>query len=370
MCEVIESETPAMTHSIHGLRPTRSHHSGHGHAAALIVRHVIASTELTWRNLSPICTGDIDRARTCRRSPSTAIILISVCSVKVTANGEVQHLRVWIASGLLPLNLLSAGLVAIVVLFPSDIPRIALGIPFLLFFPGYAIVLALFPRRQQISGIERVGLSLGMSVAVVPLIGLILNSTPWGIRLEPVLYATATFTLVTSGIGWFRQRGLIKEERFTIESRLTLSWWGGSVRNKALSIILAVAIIAALGILSYALVTPRQGEKFTEFFVIGTGEMALDYPSELRVNQEAEVIVGIINHEGEATSYRVEVKIGGNRNSGIDGIVVEPDEEWQDEVSFAPTMSGNNQKVEFVLYQNGERESRLKPLVLWINVGQ
>jgi len=34
--------------------------------------------------------------------------------------------------------------------------------------------------REGIDGIERVALSFGLSIAIVPLIGLVLNFTPWG----------------------------------------------------------------------------------------------------------------------------------------------------------------------------------------------
>src|SRR3972149_42796 len=79
-------------------------------------------------------------------------------------------------------------LTAIILAIPSAKPaRIILGLPFVLFFPGYALMAALFPRKDDIDPIERVALSLGLSIAVVPLIGLALNYSPWGIRLDPIL---------------------------------------------------------------------------------------------------------------------------------------------------------------------------------------
>ncbi|MHB8987039.1 MAG: DUF1616 domain-containing protein [Eubacteriales bacterium] len=48
-----------------------------------------------------------------------------------------------------------------------------------------------FSRRRD--GIERVALSFGLSIAVVPLVGLILNYTPWGIRLAPILASLLVF---------------------------------------------------------------------------------------------------------------------------------------------------------------------------------
>ena len=44
--------------------------------------------------------------------------------------------------------------------------------------------------------IERVALSLGMSLALVPIVGLILNYTPWGIRLTPITLSLLALTIV------------------------------------------------------------------------------------------------------------------------------------------------------------------------------
>ncbi|CAD7776854.1 hypothetical protein FHEFKHOI_02017 [Candidatus Methanoperedenaceae archaeon GB50] len=65
--------------------------------------------------------------------------------------------------------------------------RMLLGLPLVLFLPGYSLIAVLFPRRDDLSVIERIALSFGLSIAVVPLLGLALNYTPLGIRLSPVL---------------------------------------------------------------------------------------------------------------------------------------------------------------------------------------
>ena len=57
---------------------------------------------------------------------------------------------------LIPLNLLVIALVAIIILFPSNILRIILGLPFLLFFPGYTLVAAPFTRKEGMGSVERV----------------------------------------------------------------------------------------------------------------------------------------------------------------------------------------------------------------------
>lgn len=73
--------------------------------------------------------------------------------------------------------------------------RIVLGSVFTLFLPGCALIEALYPNEGELTPLERLALSIGLSLAIVPLVGLVLNYTPWGIRLNPVLAALSVLSL-------------------------------------------------------------------------------------------------------------------------------------------------------------------------------
>ncbi len=137
--------------------------------------------------------------------------------------------------------------------------------------------------------------------------------------------------------------------------------WGG-----VLSIILALAILGALGALGYVIVNPAE-ESFTEFYILGLSGEAVDYPSRLVVGEEGKVRVGIINREHEPVTYRVEVVIGGVKNNEAGPVTLEHDEEWEDIVSFTPDRAGDKQKVEFLLYRQGQSEVYHR-LHLWVDV--
>jgi len=63
---------------------------------------------------------------------------------------------------------------------------------------------------------------------------------------------------------------LAQVERLTLSFNLSLPpWRGQSFVDKILSIILIAAILGARGTLGYVIVTPKVGEKFTEFYVLG-----------------------------------------------------------------------------------------------------
>lgn len=74
--------------------------------------------------------------------------------------------------------------------------RYVLGGAFVLFLPGFMLISVLYPRSGELDGLERVALSIGLSLAIVPLVGLVLNYTPWGIRLEPIMISLALFAEV------------------------------------------------------------------------------------------------------------------------------------------------------------------------------
>jgi uncharacterized membrane protein len=76
-----------------------------------------------------------------------------------------------------------------------------MGTIFILFLPGYTFIKILFPKKE-LDNIERVALSIGMSLALVPITGLILNYTPWGIRTNPITISLLALTtsLATAAI--------------------------------------------------------------------------------------------------------------------------------------------------------------------------
>jgi hypothetical protein len=72
--------------------------------------------------------------------------------------------------------------------------RYVLGGVFILFLPGFMLISALYPRSGELDGLERLALSIGLSLAIVPLDGLMLNYTPWGITLAPIMVSLAVFS--------------------------------------------------------------------------------------------------------------------------------------------------------------------------------
>ena len=79
------------------------------------------------------------------------------------------------------------------------------GLILVAFLPGYSLTRALFPRKQ-IDTIERMALSIGLSLSLVAIVGLILNSTPFGVRPLPIAISLLSLSIILSIIGAIRSR--------------------------------------------------------------------------------------------------------------------------------------------------------------------
>jgi hypothetical protein len=96
--------------------------------------------------------------------------------------------------------------------YPLTYLRQTVGTIFVLLLPGFVFLKTLYPAKipiatssENLDTVERIALSIGLSIALVAIDGLILNYTPWGIRLAPVTLSLFVLTLVFAVVGVFRQ---------------------------------------------------------------------------------------------------------------------------------------------------------------------
>lgn len=287
--------------------------------------------------------------------------------------------------------------------------RILFGLPFALFVPGYAFVSALFPEQGSaptededtanedhgIDGIERIALAFGMSIAIVPLIGLVLNFTPWGIRLTPIVLSVGGFTISCAIIATFRRWELPDEERFSVPYRDWITVGRAELFepddrvDAALNVALALSILLALGSVGFAVASPQDGEQFTEFYLLtqdDDGEfVASDYPETFAQGESESVIIGIENQEHETVDYTVVIQLERVEGEGNETQVTEREEldrfsttlahneTHRTDQEITPTLTGDNLRLTFLLY-DGEvpaeptRENAYRELHLWIDV--
>ena len=279
------------------------------------------------------------------------------------------------------------------VAFTEGLLRIILGIALVLFFPGYAFLAALFPRKASLTIPERMALSVGLSIALVPLIAIVLNWTPLGITVYSSLVSLLLFTSIMSTLGLYRRRGLPYDDRFqpliSFGPSSIFGWWREGDRwRKALKVTLVLTLLAPIATLTYLIANPKVGTELTEFYILGPQGKADDYPREFmlrdgkvttviyslasgisRVEAEGKLTVGVVNQERQEIEYKVAITIEGEEVlEEISPFTLQPGEKWEQEVTISPTKIGLNQKVEFFLY-NGVDTQPYRKLHLLIDVG-
>ncbi|HET8687596.1 MAG TPA: DUF1616 domain-containing protein, partial [Methanosarcina sp.] len=194
--------------------------------------------------------------------------------------------------------------------------RNILGLPLVLFLPGYALIAALFPAKSDLDGIERTALSFGLSIAVVPLIGLGLNYTPWGIRPFPILISLSALIFIMCGLAYLRRAKLPETETFNISFeaialslRAEILGESESKLDKTLTVFLIISILLSVATLVFVVVSPKEGEHFTEFYLLGSEGKADNYSTKYIIGENGTVIVGVVNHEYRPINYTMEVKL-------------------------------------------------------------
>lgn len=257
----------------------------------------------------------------------------------------------------------------------ETIIRIALGIPMVIFIPGYVLIAALFPKKNDLEGIERIALSFGLSIAVVPLIGLLLNFTPFGIRLLPILITLCIYTAALIVIAAFRREKLPAEERFSVPFHKVIDSIGdefNTSRSKTdmiLTGILIFSIFLAIGMIYFVITSPKIGEKFTEFYILGPDGKAENYLLQLNINSPATVLVGVVNHEYASVNYTVEVALDKEVLSDT-RFLLGHNETWEKNITFVPDRVGTDMKLEFWLFKEDNFTAPYRDLHLWVNVSR
>src|SRR5437879_5284721 len=192
--------------------------------------------------------------------------------------------------------------------------RFALALLFVLFLPGYAITATVFPRGGEMDWIERIGLSVGVSLAVVPLLGLVLSVTPAGVRIEPIVAALLLVTLGMTVVAYEQRMALLQEDRLSLSIDLEVPRWRDlSIVDRALALGVAAALVLGAGGLAYTMTTSPPGLAYTELYLLDAYGSISSYPSRMKVNHDAVVILVVTNHERREVNYSFLVRLVGGR---------------------------------------------------------
>ncbi|WP_284011197.1 DUF1616 domain-containing protein [Haloarcula pelagica] len=264
--------------------------------------------------------------------------------------------------------------------------RLAFEVAVVLFGPGYLAVAALFPaagrpattgaESDHAGGItlpERLGLSFVVGIALVLLLGFVLNLTRWGIARRPLLVGINALVVLAALLAVVRRAALPPSDRFTVAVRGRFAAIAGSaVRRDSvvtvlLNVLVVVSLLVAVGSVGYAIGVPSSGENYTEFYLLTEADdgtlVADDYPTTIQGGQSEQVVLRVRNREHRPQRYTVVVVEQRLRRDN--GSVSVADQRELDRVrvsrlghnetftrpyDIAPTMTGDI-RIAFLLYR-------------------
>lgn len=232
--------------------------------------------------------------------------------------------------------------------------RIILGLFVLLVVPGYMVTLALFPGRAALNGLDRTVLSIGYSLVAVPLVGLLLNATPWGITAPSMAGGLSLLTAALAGVVWLQRRSRPAGQTFLVGHS------PAGLRRVSTFVLVIAAALVGLWALSGRL---RADVPLTEFYLLGPQGRLGDYPVRVGPRTDLALTLAVRNLERQPTAYRI-------RPSLCRDIVqvppLAPGQEWRGDWTCRPGRLTGEAALRFDLYREGD-EGPYRTLELRLN---
>jgi len=248
---------------------------------------------------------------------------------------------------------------------------VGLGLVATLFAPGYSVVAALFPRaapsqdplrpKPNVNLVQRGVLAIGLSVCVVPLLGLGIHYVTGDLRPGLLLSSVGVFTISLTVIAAAGRQLTPPEHRFSLQFSERIRGVAQTARTASgVTVLLVVGLLIASAGIGLTAVTTESGEDFTEFYLLAQDNTtsADTYSEELSRNDTTQLRVGITNQEGEPTSYTVIAQL----HSVEDGTVQQTQQLDQFTVSatqgetvrrehtITPMLTGDRLRLAYLLY--------------------
>lgn len=245
--------------------------------------------------------------------------------------------------------------------------RIVLGFVYLLFVPGYALQAALFPRTIHLALLDRFAFSLGLSIALTPILGLVLDGPPGGIFLWQSFIFLTSVTVICSLVAIYRRSRLTRDEINADETELDLRGWWKSQNSfgRVLFALIPLSVVIGIVLIAYVLPAASPDKQFTEFYVLGTSGVAANYPIEVKAGQPFILKVGVTNHEGNDITYSIQAHMNGQTVAGTAPFNLNDGQSISLDVSLAGSTPGNQQLLEILLLRDNQIYRRL---YLWLDV--
>jgi uncharacterized membrane protein len=297
---------------------------------------------------------------------------------------------------------IAIGAVGVTLVQVPEAVSVAVILPVLLFVPGYATTVALFPRELPIGirhnrvgtrlpvALDRVVLSVATSVALSVIVGVTLDFTLWSIRLQTIIGSLAAVTVAGTIIGLVRRKRRLESEQW--RPQLPERQFSGSQHRQSSNTltvanvaVTAAVLVAAASVATTAAIDQR-GERYTEFGLLTpapSGELtADDHPSNLTFESSSTWYYMLANKEQQTTDYTVVVQLVSADADGDSIRQVQldtfshrlrPGETTRNRHTVTPTIRGEDLQLRYLLYRSDpptrpRASNAYRDLHVWVDV--
>ena len=192
------------------------------------------------------------------------------------------------------------------------------GVVFVLLLPGYVLVAALV--GTQIDIVERITLSIAMSIAIIIAGGFALNALPAGLQARS--WAIFVWLAVSAGATILLYRSLRQADALLRAAHVPMP------RRRDVGFLIAslLVISVAIGVAVHS-AQAQQSASFTQLWML---------PEKTRqtTGQAATVSLGVRNEERTRQSYQLDIRVNGAVTHTY-RIQLNPGQEWQQRVAIA-----------------------------------
>ena len=221
-------------------------------------------------------------------------------------------------------------------------------LPLVLLLPGYAMICALFTKRT-LTVLELFIFSMGLSLSIVIVGGLLLNLTSFGLRIASWAVLLGGTTVGASALALIRRRG---------QSPSGLPGFGriGFTFRQWLFLGLAVMIVGGALVVSVIGAQRQPFPGFTQFWILPASAAKAGNV----------VHLGVKNMESTSMEYRLVVNMNGEPVKVWSAINLNQNDTWQATLVLPQIARGSDAKVEAMLYLQDAPAQIYRDVVLWL----
>jgi len=236
--------------------------------------------------------------------------------------------------------------------------RLVVGGALLFFIPGFLLSVLLFPRKQDLYVLERALIAVITSIIVSMAEATFLLVTV-GLNFVTLTSSMLVVSAVFVVLAFVRWRGEAQSDRLAINGK------GTSLLLPAIAgTICLFLVLSGVTLLFY----PHSNEVgYSEFYVLDSNRQSVAYPTNVPQGTSSALILGITNHENNATTYSGTVSLNSSTLYSFDNLTLSSGQNVERPIVILFNSSGQQQKLQFTLTDSLNKTYELH---LWVNVSE